>query len=256
VLEFLCSDVLRTRPRLVSLDLSHNSLALNDSEAVNLLQRQKSLNLFSLQSLDLSFNQLSDESFHSFLEMIWPLPSALSSSPLRQQQQLSRQLSTSPPALKMKQRIHLRELTISHSLIGNKSFGYLGSLLKAGRFSQLRRLSLGMNNAAGRDGIEMILTALLPHTIERLGSSEDWKSDPSEGKGDLDEGDGPKSDRGLLIADEDDWRREFKALLIPMNPLSNEGLLAIMTAGIAGALRYLEVCLPCCLSLSSSHLPS
>jgi hypothetical protein len=34
---------------------------------------------------------------------------------------------------------------------------------------------------------------------------------------------------------------EDSSLSVPMNPLSNEGLLAIMTAGTAGAFRYLEV---------------
>jgi hypothetical protein len=138
----------------------------------------------------------------------------------------------------MRQRIHLTELTINHSLIGNKSFGYLGSLLKAGRFSQLRRLSLGMNNAVGCDGIEAILTALLPHRIERLGSSEDRDDEEKERNRDAESTcDEPQR----VVEDDDDWRREFKALLIAMNPLSNEGLLAIMTAGTAGAFRYLEV---------------
>jgi hypothetical protein len=238
VLEFLCSDILRTRPRLVSLDLSHNSLCLSDSEAINLLQRRRSLNLFTLQSLDLSFNPLSDECFHSFLQLMWPLSSP---SPL------SRQLSVatspgkqnSPRALKMKQRIHLRDLSVSNSLIGNKSFSYLGTLLGEGRFSQIRSLSLGMNSATGSDGIEDILRALLSTlNIERADSGGEGKDQEEEEKDSEDKrGRIPKEDE----EHDEDWRRGLKSLSVPLNPLSNEGLLAIMTAGTGGAFRYLEV---------------
>lgn len=44
-----------------------------------------------------------------------------------------------------------------------------------------------------------------------------------------------------MIGDEVNWRKNFKILSIPMNPLSNEGLLALMSAGTAGAFKYLEV---------------
>lgn len=246
VLELLCSDVLRTRPRLVVLDISQNSLALNDTEAINLLQRKKSLNLYTLQSLDLSFNSLSDEYFYSFLQMMWPLSSSNTL-----EKQFSRQLSHgSPgkqksPALKMKQRIHLRDLTINNSQIGNKCFTYLGCLLNEGRFSQLRSLSLGMNNAAGQDGIEMILTALLPYQIEKNASKEEKCDEASEeivddnSLGEIKtQGDPDAANQREEI---DDWRKGFKFLSIPMNPLSNDGLLAIMTAGTAGAFRYIEV---------------
>lgn len=245
VLEFLCSDVLRTRPRLICLDISQNSLSLSDIEAINLLQRKKSLNLYMLQSLDLSFNPLSDESFHSFLQMIWPLSSP--SSPVRQ---FSRQYSLDSPqrqksSLKMKQRIHLQTLSINHSQIGNKCFTYLGCLLNEGRFSQLRSLSLGMNNATGQDGIEMILTALLPYQIEKNNSQECRENESNE---DLEEFENNSDEKTTNREDlpkheetEDDWRKGFTKLSIPMNPLSNDGLLAIMTAGTAGAFRYLEV---------------
>lgn len=149
----------------------------------------------------------------------------------------------------MKQRIHLRDLCINNSLIGNKSFSYLGTLLQEGRFSQMRSLSLGINSAAGSDGIEEILRAFLPtHNLERrvgLGEGKDQDRRQEQEEEEQDEGNEEDKRGHVPKEDEEDWRRGFKSLSVPMNPLSNEGLLAIMTAGTAGAFRYLEVSHPC-----------
>lgn len=139
-------------------------------------------------------------------------------------------LKSPSKSIKIKQRIHLKHLTVNHSSLGNRSFTYLGYLLKQNRFYQLYSLYLGMNDASGKIGIESILDALISYEQEE----ENEKIDNNN----YNKNNHEEEEKEI---EDNDWRKNFKILSIPMNPLSNEGLLALMAAGTSGAFKFLEV---------------
>jgi hypothetical protein len=139
--------------------------------------------------MDLSFNPLEDEGMHTLLSCSWGGGGAPNNC--------------------------LRHLLHVNCNIGNKTFAYLGDLLKTKHFQHLETLSLGMNNGLGRAGISCILEALCPAEA-RLESSS-------------------AKDVATAAA-----VPALKHLLVPLNNFNDEGLLAIMGAALQGGFSQLE----------------
>mmetsp|Transcript_13704 Transcript_13704/g.20520 ORF Transcript_13704/g.20520 Transcript_13704/m.20520 type:complete len:521 (+) Transcript_13704:105-1667(+) len=187
VLELICSPLIKKRPQLTALDISNNNVSLIDSDSVSLIMKS-TININSLRSLDLSFNPLDDVGAFRLLSQMWPLE------------------------VKTQDIILIENLTIQHSEIGNKTFGYIGDLMKKGRLRNLVSLSLGMNNATGKVGVSSILEALC-----------------------MGEGRVESSTAASEVLP------NFRKLYIPLNRLSNEGLIAVMNVAVVGGFKHLEV---------------
>jgi len=116
----------------------------------------------------------------------------------------------------------LQHLLLVNCSIGNKTFALLGDLLKTKLFPRLETLSLGMNDGLGRTGIESLLEAMSPPQMQMCVGNEDEPAMEI-----------CASARAASLP-------SLKHLLLPLNNLKDEGLLAIMSAALLGAFSQLE----------------
>jgi hypothetical protein len=206
VLDFLCGQVLRSRPALTFLDLSDNNVCLAEGDA-SLTLRSNAPRLDTLHSLDLSFNPLEDAGMHTLLSCAWPLP-----------------------ALTATSKNCLRHLILVNCNIGNKTFAYIGDLLQTSHFRLLETLSLGMNQGRGGAGLSGILEALCPleARIEQRPPPPNTTADTATADTTM----AASSGAAPVLA--------LKHLLLNFNNFNNEGLLAVMNAAMLGAIAGLE----------------
>ena len=217
VLDYLCGQVLRARPSLTFLDISDNNICLAEGKAIVTMKSNKP-QLNTLQTLDLSFNPVEDEGMHMLFKCGWGM---------KREEKAS--LSPTP-------NICLQHLLLVNCNIGNKTFAYIGDLLKTKHFQHLETLSLGINNGVGRAGILPILEAMCPPEarLERFSPSTTHSIIQIEvAQQDSTQLPVPVTTTVLAVP-------TLRHLWLPLNNFADEGLLAIMGAALQGGFRCLE----------------